>query len=124
MRRPAVLLAAGAGVLALSACGGGSSAYCTTLTDNSEVAAGVFNPVIPGMASEEDLDARLDLLEQVQDDVPEELAEDFTTWQGYLETAAEDIETDAAAAFEAGQADDVQAARDALFEHYTGTCMS
>jgi hypothetical protein len=76
------------------------------------------------MASEEDLDARLDLLEQVQDDVPEELAEDFTTWQGYLETAAEDIETDAAAAFEAGQADDVQAARDALFEHYTGTCMS
>src|SRR5699024_12128572 len=71
--------------LTLSACGGGSSAYCDTLTDNSAVSATVFAPAIPGMATSEQAEERLDLLDQVEDDVPEEIQEEITIWQQHLE---------------------------------------
>ena len=122
--RTAVLLAP-ALALTLSACGGGD-AYCSTLTDNSDVSATVFTAVVPGMVTSEQVDERLALLEQVQDDVPEELQEDFTTWQGFLDEVGPKLDSedpaDTTAVIEAAD-DEVDAAGEALSDHYTGTCM-
>ena len=111
--------------LTLSACGGGD-AYCSTLTDNSDVSATVFTAVVPGMVTSEQVDERLALLEQVQDDVPEELQEDFTTWQGFLDEVGPKLDSedpaDTTAVIEAAD-DEVDAAGEALSDHYTGTCM-
>ena len=112
--------------LTLSACGGGNSAYCSTLTDNSDVSATVYTAVVPGMVTSEQVDERLDLLEQVEGDVPEELQEDFTTWQSFLEEVGPKLESedpeDMTAVIEAAD-DEVDAAGEALADHYTGTCM-
>lgn len=111
--------------LTLSACGGGD-AYCSTLTANSDISATVYTAIVPGMVASEQVDERLALLEQVQDDVPEELQEDFTTWQGFLEEVGPLLESDdpadTTAVIEAGD-DEVDAAGEALADHYTGTCM-
>ena len=112
-------------VLALSACGGGD-AYCSTLTDNSDVSATVYTAVVPGMVTSEQVDERLALLEQVQDDVPEELQENFTTWQSFLEEVGPKLDSEEpeemTAVIEAAD-DEVDAAGEALSDHYTGTCM-
>jgi len=112
--------------LALSACGGANSAYCSTLTENSEVSATVFTAVVPGMVTAEQVDQRLALLGEVEDDVPEELQEDFSTWQGYLGEVGPLLDSedpvDMTAVIEAGD-DEVDAAGEALSDHYTGTCM-
>ena len=112
--------------LTLSACGGGNSAYCSTLADNSDVSATVYTAVVPGMVTSEQVDERLALLEQVQDDVPEELQEDFTTWQGFLDEVGPKLDSedpaDTTAVIEAAD-DEVDAAGEALSDHYTGTCM-
>ena len=110
--------------LALSACGGASGAYCSTLTDNSEVSATVFTQVLPGQTDSSQIDERLELLGQVEDDVPEALRADLDTWTTYLEEVGPLMESgDQVATFEAAT-DEVTAAGDALFEHYTGTCMT
>lgn len=112
--------------LTLSACGGANSAYCSTLTENSEVSATVFTAVVPGMVTAEQVDQRLALLGEVEDDVPEELQEDFSTWQGYLGEIGPLLDSedpaDMTAVIEAGD-DEVDAAGEALSDHYTGTCM-
>lgn len=112
--------------LTLSACGGANSAYCSTLTENSEVSATVFTAVVPGMVTAEQVDQRLALLGEVEDDVPEELQEDFTTWQGFLDEVGPLLDSedpaDMTAVIEAGD-DEVDAAGEALSDHYTGTCM-
>ena len=111
--------------LTLSACGGGD-AYCSTLTDNSDVSATVFTAVVPGMVTSEQVEDRLALLEQVEGDVPEELQEDFTTWQSFLEEVGPKLDSeepeDTTAVIEAAD-DEVDAAGEALSDHYTGTCM-
>lgn len=125
-RRSLALISALVGVLALTSCGGANSAYCTTLTDNSDVAATVFAAVAPGMSDQESVRARLDLLAEVEDSVPEDLSEDFATWTAYLEEVepliGSEDPADTRALIEAGT-DEVDAASDALFEHYVGTCM-
>ncbi len=112
--------------LTLSACGGANGAYCSTLTENSEVSATVFTAVVPGMVTAEQVDQRLALLGEVEDDVPEELQEDFSTWQGYLGEIGPLLDSedpaDMTAVIEAGD-DEVDAAGEALSDHYTGTCM-
>lgn len=126
VRRPLALLFTVVGMTALAACGGAGSEYCTTLTDNSEVSATVFTPVVPGMNDQEGVQERLDLLAEVEDSVPEELSEDFTTWQAYLEEAEPLVDSsdpeDTTALIDAGT-DEVDAAGSALSDHYTGTCM-
>ena len=122
--RTAVLLAP-ALALTLSACGGGD-AYCSTLTDNSDVSATVFTAVVPEMVTSEQVEDRLALLEQVEGDVPEELQEDFATWQGFLEEVGPKLDSEQpeemTAVIEAAD-DEVDAAGEALADHYTGTCM-
>ena len=122
--RTAVLLAP-ALALTLSACGGGD-AYCSTLTDNSDVSATVFTAVVPEMVTSEQVEDRLALLEQVEGDVPEELQEDFATWQGFLEEVGPKLDSEQpeemTAVIEAAD-DEVDAAGEALSDHYTGTCM-
>ena len=112
--------------LTLSACGGANSAYCSTLTDNSDVSATVFTAVVPGMVTSEQVEDRLALLEQVEGDVPEELQEDFATWQSFLEEVGPKLDSeepeDTTAVIEAAD-DEVDAAGEALSDHYTGTCM-
>ena len=112
--------------LTLSACGGANSAYCSTLTDNSDVSATVFTAVVPGMVTSEQVEDRLALLEQVEGDVPEELQEDFATWQGFLEEVGPKLDSEQpeemTAVIEAAD-DEVDAAGEALSDHYTGTCM-
>jgi predicted small lipoprotein YifL len=112
--------------LALAGCGGGGGAYCSTLTENSDVAATVFTPVIPGMVSAEQVEERLSLLGEVEDDVPSELQEDFTAWSEYLEEVGPLLgsadSADVSGVTEAAD-DDVDAAGEALSDHYTGTCM-
>ena len=111
--------------LTLSACGGGD-AYCSTLTDNSDVSATVYTAVVPGMVTSEQVEDRLALLEQVEGDVPEELQEDFATWQGFLEEVGPKLDSEQpeemTAVIEAAD-DEVDAAGEALSDHYTGTCM-
>ena len=111
--------------LTLSACGGGD-AYCSTLTDNSDVSATVFTAVVPEMVTSEQVEDRLALLEQVEGDVPEELQEDFATWQGFLEEVGPKLDSEQpeemTAVIEAAD-DEVDAAGEALSDHYTGTCM-
>ena len=123
--RAAVLLVP-ALALTLSACGGANSAYCSTLTDNSDVSATVFTAVVPGMVTSEQVEDRLALLEQVEGDVPEELQEDFATWQGFLEEVGPKLDSEQpeemTAVIEAAD-DEVDAAGEALSDHYTGTCM-
>lgn len=125
-RRPLALMIAVVGMAALSACGNAGSEYCATLTESSEVSATVFTPVIPGMNDQEGVQERLDLLAEVEDSVPEEISEDFTTWQAYLEEVEPLIGSsdpeDITALIDAGT-DEVDAAGSALSEHYTGTCM-
>lgn len=116
-------LASTAAVLSLTACGDGSGAYCETLTDDSATAAVVYTSLIPEMNSVEDAQARLDLVIAAEEDVPDELAEDLSTWKSYLEGAVQDMETDPNAVFAEANSDEVSSAGDALFEHYTGTCM-
>jgi len=112
--------------LTLSACGGANSAYCSTLTDNSDVSATVFTAVVPEMVTSEQVEDRLALLEQVEGDVPEELQEDFATWQGFLEEVGPKLDSEQpeemTAVIEAAD-DEVDAAGEALSDHYTGTCM-
>lgn len=110
--------------LSLSACGGGSSAYCDTLTDNSAVSATVFGPVVPGQADASQIDARLELLGEVEGDVPSDLQEDFDTWTAYLEEVGPLLEEGDQAAVLDAATDDVDAAGETLFDHYTGTCMA
>src|SRR5699024_7542076 len=112
--------------LTLSACGGGSSAYCDTLTDNSAVSATVFAPAIPGMATSEQVEERLDLLEQVEDDVPEEIQEEFTIWQQHLEEIGPKLDSEDSEELNEviqSRTDEVAAAGETLSDHYTGTCM-
>lgn len=125
MRRTLIpVLGATAALLALTSCSGGADAYCTTLTDDSATAAVVYTTLIHGMNTVEEAQARLDLVIAAEEDVPEELAEDLSTWKGYLEGAVQDLDADPNAVFEEGNSDDVSSAGDALFQHYTGTCMS
>ena len=116
-------LGAPTALLALSACGGGADEYCTTLTDDPGIAAVVYAPLIPGMDTVEDAQARLDLVTAAEEDAPEELAEDLATWKDYLETAVQDMEEDPNAVLEQGNSAEVSSAGDALSEHYTSTCM-
>lgn len=109
--------------LTLSACGGAESAYCDTLTENSEVAATVYGPVVPGQADAAQIDRRLDLLSQVADDVPEDLEGDFATWTAYLEEVGPLLDSGDMDAVLEAMTDDVDVAGEALFEHYTGTCI-
>jgi hypothetical protein len=122
----AVVLLVPALALTLSACGGGDDAYCSTLSENSDVAATVFTPVIPGMVTSDQVDERLSLLGEVEDDVPSELQADFTTWTEYLEEVGPLLDSedsaDVTGVIEAAD-DDVDAAGEALSDHYTGTCM-
>src|SRR5690606_6636355 len=85
VRAAALLVPALALTLALGACGGGESAYCDTLTGNSEVAATVYGPGVPGQADAAQIDRRLDLLPQVADAVREDREGDFAPWTAYLE---------------------------------------
>ena len=125
VRRAAALLCSAAGILALSACGGGG-AYCATLVENSDLAATVYAPIIPGMHDAEYVRERLDLLRQVERDVPEELREDYVVWTSYLEEAERRLATEApedvTRLTELGD-EQVAAARSTLSDHYTGTCM-
>jgi len=123
VRAAAQLVPALALTLALGACGGGESAYCDTLTENSEVAATVYGPVVPGQADAAQIDRRLDLLTQVADDVPEDLEGDFATWTAYLEEVQPLLDSGDMDAVLEAMTDEVDVAGAALFEHYTGTCM-
>lgn len=116
-------LAVTTAALTLSACGGGADAYCTTLTDDTATAAVVFTPLIPGMNSAEDAQTRLDLVTAAEEDVPEDLAEDLSTWKSYLEDAVSEIESEPSTVLSEGNSEEVSAAGDALSEHYTSTCL-
>lgn len=107
--------------LVLSGCGGGQGDFCDVLTDNTKVAATVFTPVTPGMVDESMVQGRLDLVDQIEDP-PDDLEDDLDTWREYLQTALENID-DPTAVIDA-RTDEVDAAQDALFEHYTDSCMS
>ncbi|MCT1436368.1 hypothetical protein [Brachybacterium paraconglomeratum] len=122
--RAAVLLLP-ALALTLGACGG-ADAYCSTLSDNAQLSATVYTSVVPGMVTSEQADERLALLGELEGDVPEDLQEDFTTWQDYLEEVGPKLDSqepeDMTAVIDAGD-DEVDAAREALFDHYNSTCM-
>ena len=127
MRRGCALtITTAACIAALASCGGAHSEYCTTLTDNSEVSATLFAPAVPGTVDEETVQQRLDLLGEVEDSVPDELSEDFATWTAYLEEIKPLIgsqDPDELTAMINARDDEVKTAGDALFDHYTGTCM-
>src|SRR5690606_20365703 len=123
VRAAAQLVPALALTLALGACGGGESAYCNTLTENSEVAATVYGPVVPGQADAAQIDRRLDLLTQDADDVPEDLEDHFATWTAYLQEVQPLLDSGDMDAVLEAMTDEVDVAGAALFEHYTGTCM-
>jgi Mg2+/Co2+ transporter CorC len=78
------------------------------------------------MVSVEQVEERLSLLGEVEDEVPSELQEDFTTWTEYLEEVGPLLDSedsaDVTGVIEAAD-DDVDAAGGALSDHYTGTCM-
>lgn len=78
---------------------------------------------MPGQADAAQIDRRLDLLTQVADDVPEDLEGDFATWTAYLEEVRPLLDSGDMDAVLEAMTDDVDVAGEALFEHYTGTCM-
>lgn len=110
--------------LALTACSGSSSGdFCDVLTDNSEEAATVFSSPVLLNGDASAVQARLDLLGQIEDP-PSSLAEPLQTWVTWLTELRDAWQADPTD-LEASLIDDpaVQAASDELFEHYTGTCM-
>lgn len=107
--------------LGLAGCGAGQGDFCDVLTDNTETAATVFTPVIPGMVDEATIQQRIDLVDQIEDP-PSDLEDHLSTWRTYLQTAQDNID-DATAVIDAGTPE-VDEAQEALFERYTGTCMS
>ncbi|NLG23132.1 MAG: hypothetical protein GX555_17060 [Actinomycetales bacterium] len=124
MRRSPFLILTASAVLALSACGsGGGDEFCSVLTDDSATAATAFAPLIPGMNSAADAQARLDLVTSAEEHVPEDLKSDFFTWKGYLETAAQTLDSDPNAVLAKGSSPEVSAAGESLADFYTGTCL-
>ncbi|UQN28661.1 hypothetical protein [Brachybacterium kimchii] len=107
--------------LTLAGCGAGQGDFCEVLNDNTDLAATVFTPVIPEMVDATTVQQRLDLVDQIEDP-PSDLEDDLTTWRNYLQKALDNID-DATAVINAGT-DEVDAAQEALFDRYTGTCMS
>lgn len=69
MRSPRLLPRVLAAVLALDhvGCGPGPGDSCDVLTYNTETAATVFTPVIPGMVVEATIQQRIDLVDQIED---------------------------------------------------------
>ena len=122
-RSPLLVLGATAALLTLGACSSGGSEFCTTLTDNSATAATAFTPLIPGMNTVDEAQARLDLLTSAEADVPEDLEGDFFAWKGYLEAAVESLDSDPSAVLAEGSSPVVSAAGDTLSDYYTGTCL-
>lgn len=125
--RGRTLLATGILALALTGCGGGGGAYCSTLTDDDHVntAATLYTPLVAGSASKADIQQRLELMDAVKDDVPDDLASDFATWHDYLEKA-EPLAGDASQAkalIDLGSSQKIQDAGDRLSHQYTGTCL-
>lgn len=120
-RSPIILLVLGASVAMLSGCAsGGDAGFCGPLHDEHETSAVAFDPLIPGMNTEADVQSRLDLVEKVEP-IPE-LADDLETWKGYLTVAEDSIAADPTALIDAYD-DDVAASGQALSDYYTGTCL-
>lgn len=120
-RSPIILLALGASAVALSGCAsGGDAGFCGPLYDDSQTAAVAFVPLVPGMNTQEDVRLRLELVEKLEP--TDELSADLTAWTGYLTVGAESIDDDPTTVIDAYD-DDTEAAGQALFEYYSGTCL-
>lgn len=121
-RTPIILLALGASAAMLSGCtSGGDADFCGPLFDDTQTAATAFSPLIAGMNTEGDVQARLALVEELEPPTPE-LADDLKAWEGYLTVAVDAIGDDPTALMTAYD-DEVKASGEALFEYYTGTCL-
>lgn len=108
------------GALTLGGCGGGDlEAYCTQIQE-SPLSAVIYTPYIATEPPADWAGARLDVLEGLE--APEaDLADDLDTWRGYLEDLSA-LEASDPAVFDLST-EEVEAAAEALFDHYTEQCL-
>jgi len=110
--------------LILSGCAsGGNAGFCGPLIDDTETAAVVFAPMVPGMNHEHQAGERLELAEKLEPTA--DLADDLEIWKRYLEAMVDTIDDDDLTAAIAAYSDDpaVEKAGTALFDYYTDVCM-
>lgn len=110
------------GAFSMSGCSAVSAdaAVCGVLTSDTQTAASLFTMVIPQMTSEEQVAARIELMEKVEEP-PAALTEEWAQWRGYLDLAEQNLESDPLVVI-LGYSD-VEDAADALVDFYTDVCL-
>lgn len=111
--------------LSLSACSSSESGdFCEVLLSDTAAAATVFTPPATQIGDVEAIQARVDLLSQVEEppDVLTEPLQLWTEWLSNLRDTWETDPTDIAASVDTTA--EVDAAREQLFDYYIETCMA
>jgi hypothetical protein len=114
-------LSVASAAILLTGCGGSDGDFCAAVDADLGAAATAFAPYISFGSGPEMPQQMLDFLDRIKEP-PEDLADDLAIWKERVREVR-DAEVDGEVSKVVREPDDVQAARDALFDYYIQECL-